>query len=123
MATWQVQDAKTWFSELIERARTDGPQTITRHGVERAVMLSIEDFRVLAAHKPDFKAHLLGAPKLTIFPSSAIAIPAAFLGFDLWPRAIFWIPTSSQRTEKNRGDRNVIAFLRAADAVALFLRF
>ena len=68
MAIWQVQDAKTRFSELIERARTDGPQTITRHGAERAVVLSIEDYRALAAHKPDFKAHLLGGPKFDDFP-------------------------------------------------------
>jgi antitoxin Phd len=68
MAIWQVQDAKTRFSELIERARTEGPQTITRHGAERAVVLSIEDYRALAAHKPDFKAHLLGGPKVDDFP-------------------------------------------------------
>jgi len=67
MATWQVQGAKTRFSEVIERARTEGPQTITRHGVERAVVLSIEDYRALAAHKPDFKAYLLGGPKVDDF--------------------------------------------------------
>ena len=68
MATWQVQDAKTRFSELIERARTEGPQTITRHGTERAVVLSVEDYRALAAHKPDFKAYLLAGPKVDDFP-------------------------------------------------------
>jgi len=67
MATWQVQDAKARLSELIERARNEGPQTITRHGTERAVVLSIEDFRALAAHKPDFKAYLLGGPKVDDF--------------------------------------------------------
>jgi prevent-host-death family protein len=67
MSTWQVQDAKTRFSELIERACTEGPQTITRHGTERAVILSIEDYRALAALKPDFKAHLLGGPKVDDF--------------------------------------------------------
>jgi antitoxin Phd len=67
MATWQVQDAKTRLSELIERARTEGPQTITRHGAERAVVLSIEDYRALEAHKPDFKAYLLGGPKVEEF--------------------------------------------------------
>jgi prevent-host-death family protein len=51
MATWQVQDAKTRISELIERARTEGPQTITRHGAERAVVLSIEDYRQGAADR------------------------------------------------------------------------
>jgi antitoxin Phd len=67
MSTWQVQDAKTRFSELIQRAITEGPQTITRHGAERAVLMSIEEYRVLAAHKPDFKAHLLGGPKVDDF--------------------------------------------------------
>ena len=63
MTSWPVQDAKAHFSELIERAQTDGPQTITRHGAERAVVLSVEDYRALTAHRPDFKAHLLGGPK------------------------------------------------------------
>ena len=67
MATWQVQDAKTRLSEVIERARTEGPQTITRHGAERAVVLSIEDYRALATQKPDFKAYLLGGPKVDDF--------------------------------------------------------
>jgi antitoxin Phd len=67
MATWQVQEAKTRLSEVIERARTEGPQTITRHGAERAIVLSIEDYRALAANKPDFKAHLLGGPKVDDF--------------------------------------------------------
>jgi prevent-host-death family protein len=67
MATWQVQDAKTRLSELLERARTEGPRIITRHGAERAVVLSIEDYRALEAHKPDFKAYLLGRPKVEGF--------------------------------------------------------
>jgi len=68
MGTWPVQEAKARFSELMERALTEGPQTITRHGAERVVVLSIEEYRVLAAHRPDFKAHLLGGPKVDDFP-------------------------------------------------------
>jgi prevent-host-death family protein len=64
---WPVQDAKTRLSELIECARSEGPQTITWHGRERAVVLSIEQYRALASHKPDFKAHLLGGPKADDF--------------------------------------------------------
>ena len=67
MRTWQVQDAKTRFSELIERARSEGPQSITRHGKERAVVLSIEEYRLLAAQRPDFKSYLLGGPKVDNF--------------------------------------------------------
>jgi prevent-host-death family protein len=67
MALWQVQQAKTRLSEVIEEAHDKGPQIITRHGSERAVVLSIEDYRALTAHKPDLKAYLLGGPKVDSF--------------------------------------------------------
>jgi prevent-host-death family protein len=63
MALWQVQEAKTRLSEVIEEARAKGPQIITRHGRERAVLLSIADYRALTAHKPELKEYLLGGPK------------------------------------------------------------
>ena len=64
---WQVQEAKARFAELIERARRDGAQIITRHGAERAVVLSIEDYRALTERRSDFKVHLLGGPKFDEF--------------------------------------------------------
>jgi antitoxin Phd len=67
MATWQLQEAKTKFSEVIEDATTKGPQIITRHGTERAVVLSIAEYRALTAHKPDLRAYLLGGPKFDDF--------------------------------------------------------
>lgn len=67
MAIWQVQEAKTRLSELIEEANSKGPQIITRHGSERAVILSIADYRALTAHKPNLKDHLLGGPKVDSF--------------------------------------------------------
>jgi prevent-host-death family protein len=67
MAMWQVQDAKTRLSEVIEEAQHQGPQIITRHGTERAVLLSIADYRALAAYKPDLRAYLLGGPKVDDF--------------------------------------------------------
>jgi prevent-host-death family protein len=67
MAIWPLQEAKTKLSEVVEQARTRGPQMITRHGTERAVLLSVEDYRALVAARPDFKAHLLGGPKVDDF--------------------------------------------------------
>lgn len=67
MARWQVQEAKSRFSEVIETAEKKGPQIITRHGAERAVVLSIADFRSLTAHKPGLKEYLLGGPKVKSF--------------------------------------------------------
>jgi prevent-host-death family protein len=67
MAHWQVQEAKTRFSEVIEEACAKGPQIITRHGAERAVVLSIVDFRSLTAHKPGLRDYLLDGPKVDDF--------------------------------------------------------
>jgi antitoxin Phd len=67
MTRWPVQDAKTRFSELMERAQSEGPQVITRHGKERAVLLSAEDYRAMQEKRPSFKEHLLGGPKVENF--------------------------------------------------------
>ena len=67
MSSWPINDAKNRFSELLEDATAKGPQVITRHGAERAVVLSISEYRSLTAHKPDFKDYLLGGPKLDDF--------------------------------------------------------
>ncbi len=67
MARWQVQEAKMRFSQVIEEAQSKGPQMITRHGVDRAVVVSIDDFRSLTADKPDLRSYLLGGPKVGHF--------------------------------------------------------
>ena len=64
---WQVQEAKAHFSEMMEKAEQEGPQIITRHGMERAVVLSIADYRALTAKKKDFHAFLLSGPKFDDF--------------------------------------------------------
>lgn len=48
---WQLQQAKNRLSELVEEALKHGPQTISRRGVETAVVLSIEEYRRLARPK------------------------------------------------------------------------
>ena len=46
-ATWTLQDAKARLSEVLRRARTEGPQHVTVHGREEAVVLSADEFRTL----------------------------------------------------------------------------
>jgi prevent-host-death family protein len=46
-ATWTLQDAKARLSEVLRRAQTVGPQHVTVHGREAAVVLSAEEFRRL----------------------------------------------------------------------------
>ena len=58
--TWPVQDAKMRFSELIDTALAEGPQIVTKRGVETAVILPIEQWRKLERMaKPDLKELLL----------------------------------------------------------------
>lgn len=67
MTIWQIHVAKARFSELLQRAESEGPQVISRHGKEAAVLLSVEDYRRLEAAKPDFKEYLLSGPKVESF--------------------------------------------------------
>ncbi|MGA3130323.1 MAG: type II toxin-antitoxin system Phd/YefM family antitoxin [Terracidiphilus sp.] len=71
MARWQVQEAKMRLSQVIEEAQSKGPQMITRHGVDRAVVISIDEFRSLTASKPDLRTYLLGGPKVDDFEIEA----------------------------------------------------
>jgi len=55
---WQVQDAKQRFSELIRTAHADGPQVVTRHGEEIAVVIDIADYQRLKGEIIEFKDYL-----------------------------------------------------------------
>jgi prevent-host-death family protein len=46
---WQLQTAKAKFSELFRRARSEGPQYVTRQGEEAVVILPAEEFERLTA--------------------------------------------------------------------------
>jgi prevent-host-death family protein len=59
-----VQEAKQRFSEVVRSARSDGPQFVTRHGDEVAVVLDIQEYRRLQGGARDFKAFLRTAPDL-----------------------------------------------------------
>lgn len=58
--TWQVQDAKARFSEFLEASLKEGPQIVTRRGVEAAVLVPIEQWqRLEKMSKPNLKDLLL----------------------------------------------------------------
>ena len=57
---WAVQDAKARFSELLDIVQADGPQIVTKRGVETVVLLPIDQWRRLEGMaKPDLKELLL----------------------------------------------------------------
>lgn len=60
MSQWQFQAAKQKLSELVDRAVSEGPQTITRHGHEVAVVVGIDDYRRLGGQaRPSLRDVLL----------------------------------------------------------------
>ena len=60
--SWPLQDAKNRFSEVVKRALSEGPQTVTLRGRRAAVVLSAEDFDRLAAGEETIVDALLGGP-------------------------------------------------------------
>jgi prevent-host-death family protein len=46
---WQLQAAKQRFSELVERARAEGPQVVSKHGKDAVVVISIEEYREMSS--------------------------------------------------------------------------
>ena len=44
---WPLQDAKARFSELVRRARSEGPQHVTVHGRDEVVIVAAEEFHRL----------------------------------------------------------------------------
>lgn len=65
MRSWQVQDAKARFSEFLEASLKEGPQIVTRRGIETAVLVPVEEWnRLRKAARPTLKELLLAdAPR------------------------------------------------------------
>ncbi|HMA73093.1 MAG TPA: type II toxin-antitoxin system Phd/YefM family antitoxin [Xanthobacteraceae bacterium] len=62
MKSWAVQDAKARFSELLETCLKEGPQVVTKRGVDAAVLVPVGDWRRLQqSARPTLKELLLAA--------------------------------------------------------------
>ena len=62
MASWQVQEAKARFSELMREAEEHGPQTITVRGTRAAVLLSADTYDKLHRVKLPLTRFLRDSP-------------------------------------------------------------
>ena len=63
---WPVQDAEIRFSELLDAALAEGPQIVTKRGVETAVLLPIEQWRRMEPMaRPNLKELLLASEART----------------------------------------------------------
>jgi prevent-host-death family protein len=68
MRQWQLQEAKAKLSELLDTAAREGPQMVTRRGVEEAVVVPMAEWRRMRPlEKPTLKDLLLAdSPRMDI---------------------------------------------------------
>jgi len=68
---WPVQDAKAHFSEFLEASLNEGPQIVTRRGIEAAVLVPFDEWRRLqSSARPTLKELLLAET-----PRAEIPVP------------------------------------------------
>jgi len=60
--TWQLQDAKSKFSQLVEKAMDDEPQIVTKHGNNAVVVISFEEYKKMTKPKIDLLSFFQNSP-------------------------------------------------------------
>ncbi|OLV18199.1 type II toxin-antitoxin system prevent-host-death family antitoxin [Deinococcus marmoris] len=76
---WKLQDAKSRFSEVVDAALREGPQTVTRRGEKAVVVLSHREFVRLSQAETTLDDALSGAPQELSFGRDPAVIPAVTL--------------------------------------------
>lgn len=62
MNTWQLQEAKSRFSEVVDLSLKQGPQMVTKRGQDAVVILSASEYRRICGSLP-LRDLLLNAPR------------------------------------------------------------
>jgi antitoxin Phd len=60
---WQLQEAKSRFSELVETAILNGAQTVTKHGKPAVVIISAEEYQRSLVPRKSLAAALRACPE------------------------------------------------------------
>lgn len=72
--SWQLQEAKQRFSEVVRRALTEGPQWVTRHGRRVVVVVAADEFE--GGRGGRFKEFLLSGPEMEPLEIERSSAPA-----------------------------------------------
>ena len=62
--TWQLQEAKSKFSQLVDSAMHNTPQIVTKHGNKAVVILSFEEYKKMTKPKQDLVSFFRSSPFL-----------------------------------------------------------
>jgi antitoxin Phd len=72
---WQLQQAKSRLSELVDSALARGPQTITRRGQEAVVVIAAAEYRRMKGRGKSVADILLEAPRVELDIPRARELP------------------------------------------------
>jgi prevent-host-death family protein len=59
---WQLQEAKSRFSNLVERVQEEGPKIVTKHGKNSVVVISWNEYSKMIKKETDFVTFLRNSP-------------------------------------------------------------
>jgi antitoxin Phd len=74
---WKLEDARNQFSRVVQAARDEGPQVVTRRGEEAVVVLSFKQFRKLAERKRGLLEFMRGSPLADALTTGALDVERA----------------------------------------------
>jgi prevent-host-death family protein len=60
--TWKIKDARANFSELVDRALSDGPQVVTRNGKKAVVVISAAEWERRNRRRGDLVEFFASSP-------------------------------------------------------------
>ena len=60
--SWTVAEAKAKFSEVLEKAKSEGPQKITKHGRATAVIVAADEWEKKTARKGNLAEFFAASP-------------------------------------------------------------
>ena len=119
MVQWQLQDAKNRFSEVVQRAKREGPQTVTLRGERAAVILSSADYDRLTQARPSLVDDLLAGPLFDDEPRAGHRETRQASE----PRSHFlmYLIDTNIVSEARRGTKEAVSWLRSVDPLSVFL--
>jgi antitoxin Phd len=60
--SWQLQDAKSKFSEVVEKALHEGTQIVTRRGKKAVVVMPYDEYEKITCKRDNLAEYLLAYP-------------------------------------------------------------
>lgn len=63
---WQLQEAKNKFSEVVRKANEEGPQTVTKHGKESVIIVSVKEYKKMKQPETDLIEFFQNSPLASV---------------------------------------------------------